>query len=213
MSDEEKPSTARPTPADQEAKALQEARVLQEAEKSAGIYAWNYFQYHAGQRQSVFRFYLTLIGATTIAYAYSQRVVESHKDAMAIAEQLRPLVGGVFLACSLLFWRLDNRSRSLIKLSEDALKTLEVRLAKAMQDKDRVIELMRRGDVVETGFPKSEIATFHRVYGCIFLLIGIIGAFLIHRYVGYSLSTLAFILYIRDLRYRYRAGKVHFGRK
>jgi hypothetical protein len=49
----------------------QEAR--EQAEKAAASYAWDYFQYHAGQRQAVFRFFLTLVGVVTLAYGYSLR--------------------------------------------------------------------------------------------------------------------------------------------
>src|SRR5690348_5493610 len=95
---------------------------VEDAEKSAAIYAWEYFKYHAAQRQSVFRFYLTLIGAATIAYAYSQRFVPTGSGAPAPTADINELIGTIFMVASFLFWSLDKRSRRLIKLAEEALK-------------------------------------------------------------------------------------------
>src|SRR5216683_4257117 len=101
----------------QDGNAPKEQRDREAAEKSAGIYAWEYFKYHAGQRQAVFRFYLVLIGAATLAYAYSLRA-----DGSGIVKYF---TGTVYIVASLLFWRLDVRSSRLIKLAESALRESE----------------------------------------------------------------------------------------
>ncbi len=174
---------------------------LQDPKKSAGIYAWEYFKYHAGQRQAVFRFYLTLIGVATVAYAYSRRFPSGENGSIPPAEDLKSLVGAIYIVTSFLFWSLDKRSQRLIKLAEEALKKREADIASSLEDNS--IKLMSLGDIKSERFPLSELESFRQVYGCIFLLIGIIGAFLAHQYLGYVAVAIALIWYVRSLIRRY----------
>lgn len=183
--------------------AVESAR--ERVEKSATIYAWEYFKYHAGQRQAVFRYYLTLIAAITIAYAYSQRPATDGSP-----PEIGPLIGFVYIVGSLLFWRLDKRSHHLIKLSEDALKRSESKLAKLIGEDGHTIELMRLGDEKTSKFPRSELASFRQIYSCIFLLVAIVGLFLIHQYLGIVGTIVTLLWYAADVRKRYRAGRIQF---
>ena len=85
----------------------------------ARAYAWNWFEYHASQRMTVFRFFL--IFAAILSAGYVQ-VVDKE-----------PMIGaalGVFLSFIVVaFWRLDQRNVALIKLAEAHLKDHENRLA------------------------------------------------------------------------------------
>lgn len=79
-------------------------------------YLWDYFELHANQRMSVFKFFVTLgvfVTATLVA-----AVVQGHH-----------MVGvglGLLLMCiSAAFWKLDERTRYLITNSENALKDIE----------------------------------------------------------------------------------------
>jgi len=182
----------------------------QKAQEAAAKYAWEYFKYHAAQRQSVFRFYLTLIGVSILAYAYSQRFAADAAAAATQASKIRPLIGVAFVLVSFLFWRLDKRSRHLIKLSETALKDSETRLATLVNDPN--IRLMHLGDEKCALYPLSELQTFRQVYGCIFLLIGVIGAFLIVDVFGAVAGVLVTVCYFASLRERFRSGQVRWGR-
>jgi|GEM_PF-3604363 len=190
--------------------ALSREDPTEKAELSAGSYAWEYFRYHAGQRQAVFRFYLTLIGAATIAYAYSRRYPPAGETFSESLDYVRILVGLVYIIASFLFWSLDRRSRRLIKLAENTLKIREQRLSSLL--KDDSIKLMELGDQKSERFPMSEIESFRQIYSCIFLIIGIIGAILIHQYLGLGAIIIVLLWYIRSLRRRYKKGKVHFSR-
>jgi len=80
--------------------------------------AWDYFQTHAGQRLTTFNFYLTLSTAVTTALF------------LTFQERYRSPFVGIILSLllvffSLVFYQLDNRNRTLIKLAEDALKFFE----------------------------------------------------------------------------------------
>lgn len=146
-----------------------------DTEKSAAAYAWDYFQYHAGQRQAVFRFFLTLVGLATLAYGYSLR--NSGLNSGASQETLRLLIGALLIIISFLFWRLDKRSQCLIKHSEAALKKVEVRLASALNN-DETIKLMHRSDEKVGGF-FALVESFRQIYAIVFSLVGLAGAVLI----------------------------------
>lgn len=155
-------------------------RVAQ-AEKSAGIYAWEHFRYHAGQRQSVFRFFVTLVGAATLAYGYSLRTAEAGKPVEP--GQMTLVVGSVYIIASFLFWRLDRRSRILIGIAEEALKNAELKLANLIGDES--IRLMDRSDQKKSSwFPLSYVESFRQVYGLIFILVGSAGVYLVLSYFG-----------------------------
>lgn len=153
------------------------------AEEVAGKYAWDYFQYHAGQRQSVFRFYLLLVGATTVGYAYAHAV-----------PGIRSAFGVALMIWSFLFWRLDQRSLHLIKLAEATLKKTESRLSENLNDDS--IRLMHLGDSTKTTkFPWSKVETFRQIYGWIFLLVSLAGIFMIHAYAGLTTAA-CLVLYL-----------------
>jgi hypothetical protein len=92
-----------------------------DAEKAAHSFAWDYFAFHAQQRQTVFNFFIVLLGASLAAYAAT---IEK-----TAATKLHIVIGCVLMVSSLLFWRLDERSRRLIQLAEAVLKEIEIRLA------------------------------------------------------------------------------------
>lgn len=178
-----------------------------EAEKAAGQYAWSYFQYHAGQRLSVFRFYLAVITAATIAYGYSQRPIPHIQPQITIVTQsgtqqpplrkaTRPsqqhreiaepfdislIVGSVYLITSFLFWRLDERNRILIGFSEEALKASERRLAAKLNDPS--IQLMLHGEKLNERCAFRLFERFKQIHRWIFFLVGAGGvALILHHF-------------------------------
>jgi hypothetical protein len=99
-------------------------------------HAWKWFEYHATQRMTVFRFYLIMVGAIGAGY------IASLKD----NDDLIALIIAIFGASgSILFWRLDQRVSDLIKHGEDALSQIEDRLAKSSRIKNiRIIDRMEK---------------------------------------------------------------------
>jgi hypothetical protein len=69
-------------------------------------YAWNWFSYHAAQRMTVFRFFFLVLGALSVGY---YQTITSHPG-LAFALSI------IAIIFSLLFWRLDLRTRELIKI-------------------------------------------------------------------------------------------------
>jgi hypothetical protein len=80
-------------------------------------YAWNYFEVHAQQRLQLFEFYITISTATLAGFFALLQVASA-----------RPLVCLVAFALSFfsfIFWKLESRTRALVKNGEDALKHLD----------------------------------------------------------------------------------------
>lgn len=153
---------------------------LDRAQKAAAIYAWDYFQYHAGQRQSVFRFFLTLVGVLTLAYGYSLRYETTNAIEGA---NVRLAIGCMLLIIGFLFWRLDKRSQNLIKASEAALKQAEIRLSVALGGDETIKLIHIDGNKSKCG-PLSYIESFRQVYSLIFILVGFAGALIIVHHFG-----------------------------
>jgi hypothetical protein len=83
-------------------------------------YAWNYFQLHAGQRMSLFNFFVVISALLTGGLATSIRTDNEFEYAI-----IRILLGVGLMIISFVFWKLDQRVRYLIKHAESALKRME----------------------------------------------------------------------------------------
>lgn len=95
--------------------------------KDALDHAWNWFQYHAEQRMTMIRFYLTIAAAIGAGIGY-----------LATKDQplLSCLLSGFGAAASICFMRLDNRVSNLVKLGENALKTQQAIMSQKLQKKE-----------------------------------------------------------------------------
>ena len=93
-----------------------------DAEQAAISHAWNYFAFHAQQRQTVFNFFLVLVGASIAAYATTLSKANEPHDYFHL------IVGFLLASSSFLFWRLDKRNSRLINLAERPMKQLESEL-------------------------------------------------------------------------------------
>jgi len=81
-------------------------------------YAWDYFQLHSSQRIASFNFYITL--ATAIVAAIGTILQQSTNLLGAAA-----VLGVVLVLFSFVFWKMDQRNKTLIKNAEAALKYVE----------------------------------------------------------------------------------------
>lgn len=137
-----------------------------DAEAAARQYAWNWFQYHAGQRQAVFRFYLILTGAVWTGYFASLRSSDTGT--------LPSIFGFMLILLSVLFWRLDVRSIKLIKIAEAYLKADESALSSILDRPE--ITLVKRADSDRKSlFPFNFVYSFRQVYRLMFIIIGLVG--------------------------------------
>ena len=130
-------------------------------------YAWDHFAYHAQQRQTVFNFFLLLVGGCVAAYSSTMGHGGGEYN------YFRSFLGAVLALASLVFWRLDQRNARLVKISEDALKELEARMAKDINVQS--IRLMANGEKSVSRFPFSKIESFGQIYGLIFAVSGMVG--------------------------------------
>ena len=84
--------------------------------KWARDHAWRWFEYHAGQRIIIFRFYLIFIAL--LVAGYSTLTING--------QHWSSIIAGVFLAfATFLFHRLDLRNSQLVKIAEYFLKEEE----------------------------------------------------------------------------------------
>jgi hypothetical protein len=92
-----------------------------EVTKQAREHAWNWFALHAGQRMQTFNFFL--VATAFLVAGYAALLEKYHWAAFGVA------VLGSWLA--LWFYRLDTRTRQLVKAGERALAILEAQLSAA----------------------------------------------------------------------------------
>lgn len=89
-------------------------------------HAWRYFALHAGQRMSMFNYFLILFGLVSAGVAGCIR-----------ANGLLLLVGAglgiVLLAVAYVFWKLDQRTAFLVKHAEGVLCNLEKEYVSKME--------------------------------------------------------------------------------
>ncbi len=81
--------------------------------KEARTYAWGYFALHADQRMKLFNFFLILSGLIAAVRG------------MAAGAKVVALLPLLLVLTAFIFWRLEERTRRLVKNGEDALRFLD----------------------------------------------------------------------------------------
>ena len=80
--------------------------------------AWDYFNTHAAQRLTIFNFYIGLSSVAATGFFASFKSDSNLQSA-------RPLLAGLLCFFAFVFWKLDQRTKALIKNAEDTLKYFE----------------------------------------------------------------------------------------
>ena len=80
-------------------------------------YAWSYFSQHATQRMSAFHFYILLSSALIGGFALSYK--------NAGIQKWMSIFGALLSFFSFVFWKLDERTKALVKNGENAIKFLD----------------------------------------------------------------------------------------
>jgi hypothetical protein len=105
---------------------------VQDAEEKAQTYAWNWFALHAGQRLQLVNFWLVAVAFLASAYVQAR---SDHMTAIAFGVSVTGVVS------SLAFMRLDARTRQLVQVAENALRSFEA--SGVAVGLDEVTELVR----------------------------------------------------------------------
>lgn len=137
-------------------------------------YIWNYFQLHANQRMSVFNFYVSFSSLITIPLILTFRN-EKNFHLLGI------LLGFLLFLLSIVFWKLDKRTRMLIKISEEALKQLENNFDSKNDEKTGKLRIFQREEILtknmrkEKRFPNNLLLTYANCFNLVFFVFGMIG--------------------------------------
>jgi hypothetical protein len=110
---------------------------VQDAEEKAQTYAWNWFALHAGQRLQLVNFWLVAVAFLASAYVQAR---SDHMTAIAFGVSVTGVVS------SLAFMRLDARTRQLVQVAENALRSFEA--SGVAVGLDEVTELVRASNEV-----------------------------------------------------------------
>lgn len=152
--------------------------MIPDERKEARAYAWGYFVLHADQRMKLFNFFLIFSGLILGTFT----AVKGRADGgMVVA--LLPLL---LVLTAFIFWRLEERTRRLVKIGEDALRFLDEQLSvEALSDQTphylrlierdgHLMELAKRRCWVRRFVPISYADNFRIAY----LIIGVVGVVL-----------------------------------
>ena len=130
-------------------------------------HAWRSFALHAGQRMSLFNFFLILASLTAAGLA-------------ACLQRSGPIqllgvgVGLLLALVSFTFWKLDQRVSFLLKYAEEAITQIELSLPIAAA---RLVsnERERTRLAISSGFIVLRTWTYGMAFRCVFALMGVVG--------------------------------------
>jgi len=128
--------------------------------------AWKYFEIHANQRLTIFNFYIALCSAITAGL-----VATYTKD--FLHPSVRALFGILLVLFSVVFWKLDQRVKLLIKNAEAALKFFEEQDCNAVH----VTHVFRREEILTQ---QERAGRWHpsyaKCFGLVFWVFALLGA-------------------------------------
>ena len=134
----------------------------------ARTYAWGYFALHADHRMKLFNFFLILSGLILGAFTAVK--------GMAAGAKVVAVLPLLLVFTAFIFWRLEERTRRLVKNGEDALRFLDEQLPfEAMPDQsphylrlferdDHLMELARKRRRMRNLLPISYADSFRMAY-------------------------------------------------
>lgn len=129
-------------------------------------YALEYFKVHAQQRMSLFNFFVIFASlATTCMVGTFHEKAQSHAVGIGL--------GVLLMAISLIFWKLDERVRFLVKHAENALKWIEAEYnLEEQSDKPHVLRLFTYEEVLTMD---KQPPTYSKCFCWTFLVFGLFG--------------------------------------
>jgi len=131
---------------------------------------WNYFSLHTDQRLKTFNFYLVVSAILIGAFV---NILDGDKDL-----KLACILPYLLSLISFIFWKLDVRTKYMIKNSEEAIKEIDDKLITNDEETPSVLNIFRYDDFIsksrKKGFFKGYFS-YSKSFNIIFSLFGIIG--------------------------------------
>ncbi|MFC5429482.1 hypothetical protein ACFPTO_11825 [Paraburkholderia denitrificans] len=148
------------------------ARLTDDQEKIFRTQIWSYFALHAAQRMQSFQFYITLETALVGGAILLAKSDGSHQCWIAV-------IGAVVSLLSFVFWKLDGRTRLLIKNAELALNYLDDQHnLPNVNSRPHPLRLFKNDEVANS--PTSHIwnirLSYSNCFNIVFAIFGIGGA-------------------------------------
>ena len=135
--------------------------------------AWRHFGIHAEQRLKMFQFYITI---STALLGGGVLLIRTGQNAIAL--MLLSFLASFF---SFVFWRLEVRTRILIKIAEDAIKYLEGSCdVPDVDGQPSPLKLFTRDDFRTQSSKRRSVLSYfsyHKCFELVFAVIGVLGAF------------------------------------
>ena len=133
---------------------------------------WRHFAIHAEQRLKMFQFYITI---STALLGGGVLLMRTDQNAIALV-----LLGFLATFFSFVFWKLETRTRVLVKNAEDAIKYLDGSYdVPDVDGEPSPLKLFTRDDF-RTQRSKLRCAlwyfSYHKCFVLVFAVIGILGA-------------------------------------
>ena len=130
-------------------------------------YAWKYFALHAEQRMKTFHFYLLL--STVLVGGFINGIKESDNY------PLFSVIGLLLALVSLLFGKLDERNKELVRNGEAALKFLDdLEGLDNIDKKPHVLEIFSHDDFSDPKLNKFSYSSFLKLIFCLFGFLGLV---------------------------------------
>src|SRR3972149_7333546 len=134
-------------------------------------YAWEYFSLHADHRLKAFNFFVAF--ATLLIGAFATLV---EKSGLRQPYILLPLA---FVFVSFVFWKLEERTRMLVKNGEDAIKYLDSLVLGNDTEHYKSLALFTADDRLTSNLPKfpllSGYFSYSRCFRWVYMTCGVIG--------------------------------------
>ncbi|WP_166485695.1 hypothetical protein [Rhodoferax ferrireducens] len=133
-------------------------------------HCWNYFSLHAQQRMSAFQFFITLetalIGAGFFVLQSKPQFADSH---------LTIMIGPLMAMLAFIFWKIDQRTKDLIKNAEKSLLEIESFFLKNSTVVQHLPFSIDQQNPIATFPIFTNRLTYTKSFGTVFVVCGFLG--------------------------------------
>ena len=147
-------------------------------------HAWEYFELHAEQRLKTFHFYILLETGLVAAILLAARVGVPDVRMLAV-------IGLAMVFFSYVFWKLDYRTKGMIKVAEEALKLFERRMFAADMEMASTSPFTNDPQVRGlVGISPFGTLSYSKCFGAVFAAFAILGSAMVIASIVWDSSAL-----------------------